>query len=72
MAVQHLWRATAALEGIVHAEDAPAPLAVHAVQHTLYPPNLLEGWDEEEPITRLVLIGKGLDELKIRDALMQI
>lgn len=60
------------LKGIVHAEDAPAPLAVHAVQHTLYPPNLLEGWDEEEPITRLVLIGKGLDELKIRDALMQI
>ncbi|MEO8418617.1 MAG: GTP-binding protein [Methylophilaceae bacterium] len=60
------------LKGIVHAEDQPAPLAIHAVQHTLYPPTLLEDWDEDEPITRVVLIGKGLDELKIRDTLMQI
>ena len=60
------------LKGIVHAEDQPAPLAVHAVQHTLYPPTLLKDWDEDEPITRLVLIGKGLDELEIRKALMQI
>jgi len=60
------------MKGIVHAEDQPAPLAVHAVQHTLYPPTLLTGWDEDEPITRLVLIGKGLDELAIRKALMQL
>lgn len=60
------------LKGIIHAEDQPAPLAVHAVQHTLYPPTLLKDWDEDEPITRVVLIGKGLDELRIRDALMQI
>lgn len=60
------------LKGIVHAEDQPAPIAVHAVQHTLYAPTLLEGWDEDEPLTRIVLIGKGLDELKVRDALMQI
>ncbi len=60
------------LKGIIHAEDAPAPLAIHAVHKTLYAPTLLTGWDEEEPISRIVLIGKGLDELKIRDALMQI
>lgn len=60
------------MKGIIHAEDAPAPLAIHAVHKTLYPPTLLEGWDEDEPISRIVLIGKGLDELKIRDALMQI
>ena len=60
------------MKGIVHAEDHPAPLAVHAVQHTLYPPTILTGWDEDEPITRLVLIGKDLDELEIRKALMQI
>lgn len=60
------------LKGIVHADDLPAPLAVHAVQHTFYPPTLLTGWKEEEPVTRVVLIGKGLDELRIRDALMQV
>jgi G3E family GTPase len=60
------------LKGIIHAEDAPAPLAIHAVHNTIYPPTLLTGWDEDEPISRIVLIGKGLDELKIREALMQI
>jgi G3E family GTPase len=60
------------MKGIVHAEDFSIPLAVHAVQHTLYPPTPLNGWDEDEPITRVVLIGKGLDEMRVRDALMQI
>ena len=60
------------LKGIVHAEDFPAPIAIHAVQHTLYQPTLLTGWDEDEPITRVVLIGKGLDEMRARGALMQI
>ena len=60
------------LKGIVHAEDHPAPLAVHAVHSTLYPPTVLSGWDEDEPISRLVLIGKHLNELEIRKALMQI
>jgi len=60
------------LKGIIHAEDQPAPIAIHAVHHTIYKPTLLTGWDEDEPISRIVLIGKGMDELKIRDALMQI
>jgi len=60
------------LKGIVHAEDQPAPIAVHAVQNTLYPPTLLEGWEEEDAVSRLVLIGKQLDEMQIRKALMQI
>ena len=60
------------LKGIIHVDDSPAPLAVHAVQHTLYPPTLLEGWTEEHPSSRVVIIGKGLDEKKIRNLLMQI
>ena len=59
------------LKGIIHAEDQPAPLAIHAVHFTPYPPTLLEGWDEDEPISRVVLIGKGLDEDTIRQMLMQ-
>ena len=60
------------LKGIIHAEDQPAPLAIHAVHFTPYPPTLLEGWDEDEPISRVVLIGKGLDEDGIRKMLTQI
>ncbi len=59
------------LKGILHAEDQPAPLAIHAVHFTPYPPTLLTGWDEDEPISRIVLIGKGLDEDAIRKMLTQ-
>ncbi len=60
------------LKGIIHAEDQPAPLAIHAVHFTPYPPTLLEGWNEAEPSSRIVIIGKGLDEMEIRKILMQV
>jgi G3E family GTPase len=60
------------LKGIIHAADQPAPLAIHAVHFTPYPPTLLEGWSEDEPSNRIVVIGKGLDEAAIRKTLMQV
>ena len=59
------------LKGIIHAADQPAPLAIHAVHFTPYPPTLLEDWTEGEPVSRIVIIGKDLNELEIRKALMQ-
>jgi G3E family GTPase len=60
------------LKGIIHATDQPAPLAIHAVHFTPYPPTLLQDWTEDEPTNRIVLIGKGLDEAAIRKILMQV
>lgn len=60
------------LKGIIHAADQPAALAIHAVHFTPYPPTLLEGWVEDEPSNRLVIIGKGLDEMAIRKLLTQV
>lgn len=60
------------LKGILHAADQPAPLAIHAVHFTPYPPTLLEGWTEEAPSNRIVIIGKNLDENAVRKMLMQI
>jgi G3E family GTPase len=60
------------LKGIIHAADQLAPLAIHAVHFTPYPPTLLEGWSEETPTNRIVIIGKGLDEAEIRKMLMQV
>jgi len=60
------------LKGIIHADDQAAPLAIHAVHFTPYPPTLLEGWSEDNPTSRIVIIGKGLDELEIRKILMQV
>lgn len=60
------------LKGIIHADDQPSPLAIHAVHFTPYPPTLLEGWNEDTPDSRIVIIGKGLNELEIRKVLMQV
>jgi len=59
------------LKGIIHADDQPAPLAIHAVHFTPYPATLLTDWEEDEPISRIVLIGNGLDEVEIRKMLTQ-
>jgi G3E family GTPase len=60
------------LKGIIHAADLDNPLAIHAVHFTPYPPTELEGWTEDEPTNRVVIIGKGLDEQAIRKMLTQI
>ncbi len=60
------------LKGIIHAADLDHPLAIHAVHFTPYPPTELEGWTEDKPTNRIVIIGKGLDETAIRKALTQI
>ena len=60
------------LKGIIHAADLDHPLAIHAVHFTPYPPTELEGWVEDEPTNRIVIIGKGLDEAAIRKLLTQI
>ncbi len=60
------------LKGILHAEDQPHPLAIHAVHFTPYPATLLVDWNENEPTSRVVCIGKNLDEDAIRKMLTQI
>lgn len=59
------------LKGILHTEDQPHPLAIHAVHFTPYPATLLVDWKEDKPISRVVLIGKGLNEGAIRKMLTQ-
>ena len=60
------------LKGIIHAADLDHPLAIHAVHFTPYPPTELEGWTEDKPANRIVIIGKGLDEIAIRKTLTQL
>jgi G3E family GTPase len=60
------------LKGILHVIDQPHPLAVHAVHFTPYPATLLVDWQEDKPMSRVVCIGKGLDEEAIRKMLTQL
>lgn len=60
------------LKGILHVTDQPHPLAIHAVHYTPYPATLLVDWQEDEPVSRVVCIGKGLDEAAIRKLLTEL
>lgn len=53
------------LKGLVNASGEPGPRAVHAVQHTLYPSARLPAWPSKDHTTRLVFIGRGLEEREV-------
>lgn len=53
------------LKGLVSVAAEPGPRAVHAVQHTLYPSARLPAWPSEDHTTRLVFIGRGLEESEV-------
>ena len=50
------------LKGLVNVAGEPGPRAVHAVQHTLYPSARLASWPDADRRTRLVFIGRDLEE----------
>ena len=50
------------LKGLVSVAGEPGPRAVHAVGHTLYPSVRLPEWPDADHGTRLVVIGRGLEE----------
>jgi G3E family GTPase len=53
------------MKGLVAVAGEPGPRAVHAVQHTLYPSARLPAWPSEDHTTRLVFIGRGLEEREV-------
>jgi G3E family GTPase len=59
------------VKGLVEFSDRPGgPAAIHAVQHTLYPPRWLERWPDADQTSRLVFIVRDLepDEILCRFA----
>ena len=58
------------LKGLVHVAGEPGPRAVHAVQHTRYPPALLPSWPDADRSTRLVIIGRDLEAAQV-DPILQ-
>jgi G3E family GTPase len=50
------------VKGLVEFADRPGgPAAIHAVQHTLYPPRWLERWPDADVTSRLVFIIRDLE-----------
>lgn len=55
------------VKGLVHDRDEPErPRVIHAVQHVVYPPAILDGWPSEDHRTRLVFITDGIDPEPVR------
>ncbi|MDH5264782.1 MAG: GTP-binding protein, partial [Betaproteobacteria bacterium] len=50
------------LKGLVNCAGQDGPVALHAVQHTLYPPARLPAWPDADRRTRLVFIVRDLEE----------
>ncbi len=53
------------MKGLVNVAGEPGPRAIHAVQHTIYPPARLAAWPDEDRRTRIVFIGRDLDDAEI-------
>ena len=55
------------MKGLVRLSTEPdRPLLLQGVQHVLHPPRLLDAWPDQDHRTRLVFIGRKLDEAAIR------
>lgn len=53
------------MKGLVNVAGESGPRAVHAVQHTLYPSARLPAWPGDDHTTRMVFIGRGLEEREV-------
>lgn len=55
------------VKGLVKLREQPdRPVLVHGVQHLFHPPVILSGWPDADRRTRLVFIGRDLDETGVR------
>jgi len=50
---------------MLFADDDVAPAAIHAVQHTLYPPEWLDGWPDADHTSRLVFITRDIQPAEV-------
>ncbi|MEK0084102.1 CobW family GTP-binding protein [Benzoatithermus flavus] len=53
------------LKGLLWVEGVDRPVVVQGVQHLVHKPVHLDAWPDGKPVTRLVVIGRGLDRAAI-------
>ena len=53
------------VKGILNVADTATPVAVHGVQHLVYPPRHLGAWPDGDRRSRLVFVARGLDPAMI-------
>ncbi len=59
------------MKGIVNVAGVDRPVVVHAVQHIVYEPVMLQRWPDDDHASRFVFITADLDELALRQWLRE-
>jgi G3E family GTPase len=57
------------MKGIVHIEGVPKPFVFHGVQHIFEPPVPLEGWQDGDTTSRVVVIARDIPKSDLEDSL---
>lgn len=60
------------MKAIVAVTDRPQPIVIHAVQHLLHPPVMLDEWPDEDRTSRFVFITEGIERAAIESLLAGI
>jgi G3E family GTPase len=57
------------IKGILNVEGLPGPAVIHGVQYIFHPTAYLKEWPSADRRSRIVFIGRNLDEAALRDTL---
>lgn len=57
------------VKGLLNVRESATPVAIHGVQHVVHPPMHLAGSPDDERLSRIVFITRGMDEDVIRRSL---
>jgi G3E family GTPase len=60
------------MKGIVHVEDLPRPFVLHAVQHIVDAPVVLDNWPEDDPTSRVVVIARDTPKSDLEESLAML
>jgi G3E family GTPase len=60
------------LKGLANLEGEEGPVAIHAIQHTLYPAARLGRWPDADRRTRLVFVVRDLEESHVAQMLQSL
>jgi G3E family GTPase len=60
------------MKGIVHIGDVPRPFVLHAVQHIVDAPVLLDNWPEGDTMSRVVVIARDTPKSDLEESLAML
>lgn len=57
------------VKGVLHVRDDPRPVVLHGVQHTIHPPEHIDVWPDDDRVSELIFITRGITAGRVSDSL---